>query len=178
MTNHILLDYVCYSVDPFALSSYRNDIIIGLFTSALAGFLAFIFNRLYLRIKTYIQYKKITGKWLSYSFVNEYGFDKNKMLGEIEINQKGNYILHLKYFEFNDPHVWEGDIFMNKELTYIGKICWHYVILHGKPTNATSISGFKEFVIEKNNKYGIVIRIIGERDKGYGDELLIRKYID
>jgi len=149
-----------------------------LIVSAIAGIIAFIINHLYLRFKTYRQYKKITGNWESYSFINEYGFNKNKQLGKIEINQTGNYTLHLKYSEINVVHVWEGDIFMNKEFTNIGKICWRYVVLHGIPTDSTSISGFKDLVIEKNNKYGTTLRIIGEHDKGYYDELLIRKYID
>lgn len=178
MNNCIMLCCNCSSAAAYSLTSYKNDIIIGLITSALAGFLAFIFNRLYLRFKTDLLYKKMTGKWLSYAFINEFGFDKNNLLGEIEIIKSGNYTLHLKYSEKNNPHVWEGDIFMNKEFTKIGKICWRYVTLHGIPTTSTTISGFKDLVIENNNKYGFTIRVIGERDNGYGDELLIRKYID
>jgi hypothetical protein len=179
MKNYFILCCNCNYSDSFTLfSNYGNEIVIGLFTSAIAGILAFAFNRLYLNVKTNILYKKITGKWLSYAFKNEYSFDRNNILGEIEINKIGNYTLHLKYSEKNSPHVWEGDIFMNKEFTKIGKICWRYIILHGQPTSSTTISGFKDFVIEKNNLYGITLRIIGERDKGYGDELLIKKLIN
>jgi len=178
MNNYFTLCCYCKQEPIITSSGYGNEIFIGLISSALAGILAFVFNRLYLRIKTDILYKNITGKWLSYAFKDEYSFDSNKLLGEIEITKTGNYILHLKYSEKEAKHAWEGDIFMNKEFTNIGKICWRYVVLHGQPTTSTTISGFKDLVIEKNKLYGITLRIIGERDKGYGDELLIRKLIN
>ena len=178
MNTSILLCCHCHSTEIPPVLNYCSEIIIGLITSALAAILAFIINRIYLRINTDIMFNKLTGNWLSYAFINDYNFDKSKLIGEIDIKKTGDYKLYLKYTEKTASHVWEGDIYMNKETPNIGKVCWRHIISHGEATNTTSISGFKDIVIEKNYKYGVVIRLIGEREKGYGDELLIRKYLD
>ncbi|MBS1528949.1 MAG: hypothetical protein JSU01_01470 [Bacteroidetes bacterium] len=165
-------------MESFTFYDYLREILIGLTVSATAGFIAFAINRRYLKSSTTRLYKSITGKWVSYAFISDNSFDKNKKIGEIEISIIEDYVLHLYYKEVLHPHEWEGEIFMNKEFPRIGRICWRYVVLRGDQTNSTLNSGFKDFVIERNDKYNIMLRLVGEHDKGFYDELLIRKYID
>lgn len=157
--------------------NYTQEIGIGLLISGLAAILSFAFNRIYLSLITESLYGKILGEWKSFAFSSSTEFDRNKLLGIISISKTGPYVFRLVYEEKIAPHKWEGEIYMNREMEKIGRICWRYVLLHGESAPETTISGFKDFVIERNAKYGIMLRIIGERDKGYGDELLVRNLV-
>lgn len=82
-------------------------------------------------------------------------------------------VLQTDAVELGPKHVWKGEILM--ELETMGSVAWRYTKLSGKDVENRHRFGLKRCIIrEEKEDNKMYIYLIGEKDKGYGNEVLIR----
>lgn len=156
------------------------ELINGLVLGVISSIIVLLAEKYFTRKRLKDKYGKAEGNYLGYGFEKE---DKNnpnsslkttlddKPISEAEIKYLHDNILSIKLK--HDNLIWEGNILM--ELETLGSIAWRYTnmpLANGKEQHWFGLKRCIVRNVESEDK--VYVYLIGEKEDGYGKEILIR----
>lgn len=149
---------------------FLRDNFKDLSVSAIGGVFAtitvFILQAIKIRLSLRNKFSRLAGSYEGFGLDNDLAL-KSKPQSKVQIVYKKLNILKITLTEKNG-NIWEGDITIDPILE-IGKVVWRYT----KPDELKRRFGFKELIINKSNKKIEALYLIGEKQEGYGKEILL-----
>ncbi|TAL70922.1 MAG: hypothetical protein EPN82_01065 [Bacteroidetes bacterium] len=142
----------------------------GVFLGIIASYLTTYINEKIKRKRIEKSYSKIQGDDyicptseypvnVADASINLIAKNKLKIIVKTYVDIGSNTIL-------DDKHIWEGEIYMQTQK--FGTLIWYYTY----PQSKVGENGFKRIIIHEHFKG---FTLIGEMDKGFGDQKFIRK---